>query len=738
MHDVDSLFDIIGHPENLKVFFGDCSVLLGECRAHPVQERLPELRSDQNNWKRNDLECLNQGQCLEEFVHRAESTGENDEAPGMLHEHDLADEEVSKGQFDALVWIRFLFEGQRDIQANGDAVGFERTLVRGLHDSWPASRDHREAAFRESPSALNGLLKLRSVWGRSRRAEYCNSGTDSHQCVGRIHEFAHDSKSSPGLVLQRVLGVFGFHCRDDYTRSPMSGKPTGRSGSRVVPSTRASAKVPKVVARGAKTARATTGTGNSEKAAAKTAGVAAKIAPAAAKIDISGYQAALKWLSERPDIERMRVVKYDESHFKLDRMRALLGAMGNPHEAIKTVHVAGTVGKGSTCAMIAHMLTECRYTVGIYTSPHFVDVRERIAIGDRMITKPAMVEMAKRVQAAAAKANVEPTFFEAMTAMAFKYFADEAVDIAVIEVGLGGRLDSTNVLTPLVSVVTTIDFDHTRILGETLPKIAREKAGIFKRGVPAIVFDSQPEVNRTFIEVADKVGAELRIVNKDIEFSSRFCTSPELGPHTRVCYYTKQSRIEHLPVPLPGEHQAINCGLALAAVECVRAAGFNCPENLVTGGLAKTKVMGRMDLISDRPQILVDGAHNPASLNALMRCVGAHVPYDSMVCVFGCCQDKDVGEMLDRLNLGADKVIFTRAAGNPRAADPVELQKLFQERSGKMSQVARTVGEAILLALRATSPDDLVCVTGSFYVVGDAMKFLHEQTGSQTRRSHPV
>ena len=231
-----------------------------------------------------------------------------------------------------------------------------------------------------------------------------------------------------------------------------------------------------------------------------------------AKIDINGYQAALKWLSERPDIERMRVVKYDDGTFRLDRMRALLAAMGNPHEQIKAVHVAGTVGKGSTCAMIAHMLEECDYTVGLYTSPHFVDMRERISINNRMITKPSMVEMAKKVQAAAAKAKVEPTFFEAMTAMAFKHFADEAVDIAVVEVGLGGRLDSTNVLTPLVTVVTTIDFDHTRILGDTLPKIAREKAGIFKRGVPAIVFDAQPEVNKTFIEVAEKVGAELKIM----------------------------------------------------------------------------------------------------------------------------------------------------------------------------------------------------------------------------------
>jgi len=451
------------------------------------------------------------------------------------------------------------------------------------------------------------------------------------------------------------------------------------------------------------------------------------------KIDISGYQAALRWLAERPDIERMRAVKLDDSAFKLERMRSLLDAMGNPHESVKTVHVAGTVGKGSTCTLIATMLAECGYTVGLYTSPHFVDVRERIAINGKMVTKPAFVELAKRVQTAAAKAKVEPTFFEAITAMALKHFADEAVDIAVIEVGLGGRLDSTNVVTPIVSVVTAIDFDHTRILGDTLPKIAREKAGIFKRGVPAIVFDSSAELNRVFTECAEKAGAQLRIVNKDIEFSSRFCTSPELGPHTRVCYYTKIMRLEHLPVPLPGEHQAINCGLALAAIECIRQAGFECPDPLVTGGLAKTRVPGRMELISERPRILVDGAHNPASMNALMRCVGAHVPYDSMICVFGCCQDKDVPEMLDKLNLGADKVIFTRASGNPRTADPHELQRMFQERSGKMSQVAKTASEAILLAARAASRDDLICVTGSFYVVGDAMKAVAESREAQAR-----
>jgi dihydrofolate synthase/folylpolyglutamate synthase len=447
---------------------------------------------------------------------------------------------------------------------------------------------------------------------------------------------------------------------------------------------------------------------------------------------ITGYQGALKWLQDRPDVERMRAVANPSAIFNLDRMHALLAAMGDPHEQVKCVHVAGTVGKGSTCAMISSMLSECGYTVGVYTSPHLVDLRERITINGALISKHEVTEGLRAVQAAALKAKVDPTFFEAMTALAFKHFAEQAVDVAVIEVGLGGRLDSTNVITPLVSVVTTIDFDHTKLLGNTLPAIAKEKAGIFKKGVPALIFEATNEVNGAFVEAAEKAGADLRIVNKDIEFSSRFCATSDLGPHTRICLYTKTTRLEHLPVPLPGEHQALNCALAIAAVDVLKGAGFSCPDEKVTAGLAKVRVPGRMELVSDRPRILVDGAHNPVSVSTLMRCVGAHVPYDSMVCVFGCCIDKDVEAMLDRVNLGADKVIFTRASGNPRAADPYELQRRFQERgSGKMSQVARTVGEAIELASRATSRDDLICVTGSFYVCGDALRYIAERRERQ-------
>jgi dihydrofolate synthase/folylpolyglutamate synthase len=443
--------------------------------------------------------------------------------------------------------------------------------------------------------------------------------------------------------------------------------------------------------------------------------------------DFSDYSVALKWLHERVDLERLHTVQYSDDPFKLGRMRQLLEVLGNPHEQVKCVHVAGTNGKGSTVAMVSAMLQACGYAVGQYISPHLVDVRERVTINGAMPSEADFLDLTRRVAKAAGKLPFEPTFFELMTALSFVHFAEQAVDIAVIEVGLGGRLDCTNVITPLVSIVTSIDLDHTRILGKDVKSIAREKAGIFKSGVPALAFEPQPEVEAVFREVAAQVGAPLMIVNKDIEFSSRFCTTPDLGAHTRVCFYTRTTRLEHLPVPLPGEHQAANCGLALAAIDVLKSAGFACPDDKVSLGLMETKIRGRMDLIAERPRILVDGAHNPASVGTLMRCVGAHVPYDSMVCIFGCCRDKDLAGLLDKVHLGADKVIFTRAAGTPRAADPTELQRMFAERSGKMSQVARSLSEALDVAMRAVGREDLICVTGSFYLVGEAMRLVGQR-----------
>ena len=213
-------------------------------------------------------------------------------------------------------------------------------------------------------------------------------------------------------------------------------------------------------------------------------------APACPKSsEITTINAAMRFLLARPDFERQRAVQYGEQTFKLDRMQRLLGNLGNPHQKVKTVHVAGTNGKGSTVTMIASMLRAGGYTVGLYTSPHLVDIRERVQIDGQPIGKNDFVEAVKRVAKAAEKLGEQPTFFEAITAVGFLHFAAEAVDVAVIEVGLGGRLDSTNVITPLVSIVTSIDLDHTKLLGATPAQIAREKAGIFKKGVPALFFE---------------------------------------------------------------------------------------------------------------------------------------------------------------------------------------------------------------------------------------------------------
>jgi dihydrofolate synthase / folylpolyglutamate synthase len=321
-----------------------------------------------------------------------------------------------------------------------------------------------------------------------------------------------------------------------------------------------------------------------------------------------------------------------------------------------------------------------------------------------------------------------------MTAMAFVHFAEEAVDIAVIECGLGGRLDSTNVITPLVSIVTSISLDHTQILGDTLEKIAKEKAGIFKPGVPAITCPQKPGVLDAMRAVAANAGAPFHVVGDDIDFSYRFeqpapgtpRTGAGAGPVVRATLTSPRHNFEHIAVPLKGEHQAANCGLALAAIDCLAERGFKTPVSLVTQGMTQVACPGRLELVWDSPKVVLDGAHNADSMKCLVKALGAHFTYDSLVVIFGCACDKDIPGMLTQLDLGADKVIFTKARDNKRAADPRELHKRFTDLTGKMSQVADDFEAAVNIARRAVTRDDLICVTGSFYLVGEARKYLKE------------
>jgi len=437
---------------------------------------------------------------------------------------------------------------------------------------------------------------------------------------------------------------------------------------------------------------------------------------------IRTYRNALAYLESLPNFEKRPTGRAASHAFKLSRIQKMLATLGNPHKEFRTAHIAGTKGKGSTAAMLASMLHGNRLTVGLYTSPHILDVRERIVVNDRVISEPEMTRLvAKVAQIARRLKDDPPTHFEVLTCVAFLYFAGREVDIAVIEVGLGGRLDATNVIRPEVCGITNISFDHMQVLGSTLTQIAEEKAGIFKPGVPVISSPQHPDVEKVLRRVAQKVGCPLQIAGKDFEFSTRFESSRVTGPQTRICVTTATSHFEHVHVPLLGDHQARNCGVALGMLDALKGRGFKLDDELAMAGLARTSLPGRMEQIHARPRVIVDGAHNAASIEAAMHAIGQNVSCDSLIVIFGCSTDKDVQGMLSLLSHGADKVIFTRST-HPRAADPAELAARFKELTGRSEQFAPTLAAALEIAEKAVTRDDVICITGSFFLVADAKR----------------
>lgn len=438
------------------------------------------------------------------------------------------------------------------------------------------------------------------------------------------------------------------------------------------------------------------------------------------------YDQAMQYLFDATDYERQQKLRYNATTFDLDRMNKLLKGLGNPHNKVKSVHIAGTKGKGSTATMLAQMIQANGYKVGLYTSPHVSSLHERIVVNSEMITRKEMLGLINRIFPVIdklAKNNDAPTFFEIMTAIAFLHFADSGVDISVIETGLGGRLDSTNVVSPELVGITHISIDHQNLLGNTIDSIATEKAGVIKKGIPVFTVPQEPIAMRILKKYATAQKAPLMVTGKDIDFSYRFESSREHGPHTRICLTTPNSRFEHLRVPLPGEHQAINCGLALAILDKLKHQGYTIDDQKAIDGLNEVKMLGRMEVVSQDPHVLVDAAHNAASIRALVQAIGQHIPYDSMIIIFGCNNDKDIRGMLTELQYGADKVIFTRS-NSPKAVFPADLAEVYTDVCGKMCQTALSLKEALRIARGAVTREDLICITGSFYLVGQAKQLF--------------
>ena len=455
------------------------------------------------------------------------------------------------------------------------------------------------------------------------------------------------------------------------------------------------------------------------------------------------YEGALEYLFGATDYEKMQRVRYNADTFSLERMRRLSAALGSPERRFASIHVAGTKGKGSTSAVLHALALGCGLRAGLYTSPHLVDLRERIVVGREMIAREALralVERARpeveRLRAAGPvvegtshyRAGDAPTFFEIFTALAFRHFADEAVDLAVVEVGLGGRLDATNILAPLASVITAVSLDHTHQLGTTLEQIAGEKAGIIKPGV-ALVCQPQPaEVLAVIERAAREAAAPLVLVGREVTYTWSPAT-PQVG--IRLAVRTPHADYNDLFLPLMGEHQAVNAATAIAAAERAGPLEARLTPERVRRALAGVRWPGRMELLAGRPDMLLDGAHNRASLQRLLEGLAQHFPGRRLVFVFASAADKDVDGMLAVLveKAGGAPVVLTKTQ-NPRASDPTDLAARFASHGGCGAETAPDTVSALAAARRRAPPDGLVVVCGSLYLVGEVKVHLAGPNGA--------
>ena len=430
----------------------------------------------------------------------------------------------------------------------------------------------------------------------------------------------------------------------------------------------------------------------------------------------------------------------------LGRITALLEHLGNPHHNVQFVHLAGTNGKGSTAVMLASILREAGYRVGLYTSPYLLSFTNRMAVNGDDIKQDDLIELVDQVRPLVEKINKDPelgvmTEFEVVTTLALTYFSRANLDLVVLETGLGGRLDATNVVDPLLSIITNVSLEHTDVLGDTVEKIAVEKAGIIKPKRPLLTAAEDPRVlkvleercieqNSGIYRVYAAVDGKGTLVGKNPKAALQ-----EISPEGQsFCYEGSFFNFDRIFLPLRGAYQVTNAATALAALELLEKEGFKVSEAELRSGLEKTEWPGRLELLSKNPQLIMDGAHNPAAIENLARSLPGYFKYSNLILVVGMMADKDISAMLEKILPLADKVIFTRPV-LPRAADPRELAAVAtgQLEFEREYYVINDHGAALEKALELAGPQDAVLVTGSLYTVSDVRSYWQDSRANKVK-----
>lgn len=428
------------------------------------------------------------------------------------------------------------------------------------------------------------------------------------------------------------------------------------------------------------------------------------------------YKETLEYLfAQLPMYHRIGAAAYKAD---LENIHALSDLLGNPHHAFRSIHVAGTNGKGSVSHMLASILQNRGLKTGLYTSPHLVDFRERIRVNGVMISEEAVVDFVERYRGDFE--TILPSFFEMTVGMAFDHFRREAVDVAVIEVGLGGRLDSTNIITPMVSVITNVSMDHMHLLGDTVDKIAVEKAGIIKPSIPVVVGETQPAISPIFIQTAERAGVEPLFADARYHARNEQITTGYPSQLILDLYRNQEPFLKRLSSPLAGLYQLKNIQTVAGVCEVLNQSGMEISPGIIRSGIREvvknTGFAGRWQMLREKPLTIADTGHNEDGMSHVVAQIG-RTPHERLHFVFGVVNDKSIATILSLLP--TDATYYFCKANIPRALDAEEL-KTVAHAAGLKGEAYPSVKSALEAATLAAGPNDLVFVGGSTFVVGEA------------------